>query len=296
MAIPRNLDIDLLRAFSLIAQEQNISRAAQRLLRNQSTVSIQLKKLEDLIGQRLFERNSRFVRLTREGETLLNYASQILDLNDKAFALISEPEMQGVVRLGVPEDFATTHMPVILGEFARTHPLVTLEVTCDLTLKLMDGFRQGQFDIALVKREPSVRLSGVKVWREPLVWVGKEGFSLAPKAEIPLVVSPEPCVYRKRAINALRRARLTSRIAYTCGSVAGSLAAVSAGLGISVLPREMVPEHLTVLHSERLPKLDDTEIALVVAAGLSMPATRLSEHIVESLERKNGPGRRLTYG
>lgn len=286
MALPRNLDMDLLRAFVAIAEARNISRAANALLRNQSTISLQLKRLEEAVGHRLCDRNPRAVRLTKEGEGLLAYALQILRLNDEAVASIKEPEIRGVVRLGAPEDFATTHLPEILGAFARSHPLVSLEVTCDFTLNLMDGFRRGAFDIALVKREPSVKLSGVRVWREPLVWVGADGFALSAKGEVPLVVSPEPCVYRKRALDALQKAKRSWRIAYTCGSLAGNLGAVAAGLGVSVLPKDMAPKNLKSLATARLPKLKETEIALISRPESQAPVLKLCEHIVASLEKR----------
>ena len=285
MAIPRNLDVDLLRSFAVIAAEQNISRAAERLLRNQSTLSLQLKRLEDLVGRRLFERTSRRVRLTHDGEILLGYANRMLALNDEVLTRINEPQLEGVVRLGVPEDFATSHMPAILGEFVRSHPLVALEVTCNLTLTLLEQFRRDLFDLVLVKREPSARLTGVRVWREPLVWVAGEGYALPEGGGVPLVVSPEPCVYRKRALQTLRRSRRPARIAYTCGSLAGNLAAVKAGLGVSVLPKDMVPRDLHILSSAALPELRETEIALITAPSLTRPSRRLSEHIIASLER-----------
>ena len=285
MAIPRNLDIDLLRTFATIAAEQNISRAAERLLRNQSTISIQLRRLEDLVGRRLCERTPKRVQLTHDGEILLAYANRMLTLNDEAMTRINEPQLEGVVRLGVPEDFATTHMPAILGDFARSHPLISLEVTCDLTLNLMEQFRRNSFDLVLVKREPIVRLRGVRVWREPLVWVAGEGYTVPDGGAVPLVVSPEPCVYRKRATEGLRRSRRLFRIAYTCGSLAGNLAAVKAGLGVSVLPKDMVPRELRIVTSAELPDLRDTEIALISAPNLTKPSTRLYEHIVASLEK-----------
>lgn len=281
----RNLDIDLLRAFATIAAEGNVSRAAERLLRSQSTVSLQLKRLEDMLRHRLFERASRPLRLTRDGEVLLDYAHRMLALNDEAVARIDEPQLEGVVRLGVPEDFATTHMPSILGAFARTHRLVSLEVTCDLTLNLSRKFRDRELDIALLKREPALRLAGVKVWREPLVWVAADGCAPRRGTVVPLVVSPEPCVYRKRATHALGRARRSWRVAYTCASLAGTLAAVRAGLGVSVLPKDMVPSDLHALGSAVLPDLRDTEIALVSAAGIGHAARRLREHVVASLEK-----------
>jgi DNA-binding transcriptional LysR family regulator len=281
----RNLDIDLLRSFATIAETANISRAAERLLRNQSTVSLQLKRLEDAVGRRLFERTSHKVRLTQHGEALLGYARRILALNDEIVARVNEPQLEGNVRLGVPEDFATTYMPVILGEFAKSYPQVSLEVTCDLTLKLLESFRAGAFDLLLVKREPAARGRGVRVWREPLVWVCGAGYTATKHDPLALVVSPEPCVYRKRAIQALRRAGRGWRLAYTCGSLAGAQAAVKAGLGVTVLPKDMVPAGLHILDSGALPDLHDTEIALIGKDPLSKPGQRLREHIVSSLEQ-----------
>ena len=285
MPLTRNLDMDLLRTFAVIAAERNISRAAERLLRNQSTVSLQLKRLEDLVGSQLFERSSRTVRLTHDGEIFLTYAQRMLALNDEVMDRIQEPQLAGTVRIGAPEDFATTHLPSVLGDFIHAHPLVALEVTCDLTLNLMDRFRAQAFDIVLVKREPTVQVSGVRVWREPLVWVAPEGFSVSRADSVPLIVSPEPCVYRKRATTALTKAKRNYRIAYTCGSLAGTLAAVKAGLGVSVLPKDMVPADLKVLTGRALPDLRDTEIALITAPNLSQPGKRLCEHIVASLEK-----------
>ena len=280
----RTLDIDLLRTLVVIAETRNISRAAERLLRNQSTVSLQLKRLEEAVGQRLFERTPRRIAPTAYGELLLGYARQILLLNDEVVARVSEPEVVGSVRLGVPEDFATMYLPSILGEFAKSHPLVTLEVTCELTLTLMQGFRDGRYDLVLVKREPTARGPAVRVWREPLVWVSGEGYRLPRGGPLPLVVSPEPCVYRKRATEALTRKGRPWRIAYSCASLAGAQAAVRAGLGLTVLPKAMVPPGLQMADGRGLPDLRETEIALLAAEPLSKPAQRLQEHVVLSLE------------
>jgi len=253
-----NLDVDLLRTFVTIANAGNFTRAAEKLLRRQSTISLQIKRLEDALGHRLLERSPRSVSLTPEGEAVLTYAQRILDLNDEVVSLTHEPLMQGAVRLGTPEDFATHHLPNILGRFVQAYPSVSLEVTCDLTLSLLDGFRSGKFDIALVKREHASGANGVRVWREPLVWVAGSHDYLAADGPLPLVVSPEPCVYRKRATHALDKARKRWRIAYTCTSLAGTLAAVRAGLGIAVLPKEMVPHGLHVIDGAPLPDLMDT--------------------------------------
>lgn len=278
-----NLDVDLLRTFVTIAQAGNFTRAAERLLRQQSTISLQMKRLEDALGQRLLDRTPRSVCLTPEGEAVLSYAQRILDLNDEMVSLVVEPLMQGNVRLGVPEDFASHHMTGILSRFAQAYPSVTLEVTCDLTLNLLAGFRSGNFDVVLVKREQGAGTQGVRVWREPLVWVLGHHDFLAGSGPLPLVVSPDPCVYRKRAINALNRARRRWRVAYTCASLAGTLAAVRAGLGIAVLPRDMVPHGLHVTDGNPLPDLKDTEIALLTSRTLTPPAQKFRDHVVRCL-------------
>jgi len=282
----RTLDLDLLRCFVTIAETGSFTRAGDRLGRTQSTISLQVKRLEDMLGRAVFLRTPRSLSLTSEGERLLGPARQLLRLNDAALAELFEPDMTGRVRLGVPEDFATAHLPGVLAAFAKAHPLVELEVTCDLTLNLLDTFHAGGFDLVLVKREPSAPLEGMRVWREPLVWVARDQLAVAGLTTIPLVVSPEPCVYRKRASDALDAMGRTWRVAYTSTSLAGSLSAVNAGLGITVLPREMVPAHLTAITDDpELPQLYDTEIALIEAAGLSDTAHRLAQHIHAALER-----------
>jgi len=285
MAHLRNLDIDLLRAFATVADVGGFTRAADILLRRQSTLSLQIKRLEDALGHRLLERSSRRVRLTAEGEALLPHVRQMLDLNDRIVARLNEPALAGNVRLGTPEDFATTHLPNVLARFAQAHPGVQLEVTCDLTLNLMTRFRRGDFDLVLVKREPERSDRGVRVWREPLVWVAAERLTLPGQGPLPLVLSPPPCVYRKRATDSLNAARRPWRVAYSCASLAGQHAAVKAGLGMTVLPKDMVPAGLAAIERrEGLPDLHDTEIALLSARKLSAPARRLHEHIVRSLE------------
>lgn len=148
------LDFDLLRAFLHIAESGSFTRAAERIERTQSTVSLQIKRLEDGLGRRVFDRDGRDLQLTPEGEILLGYARQILSLGNEACARIMKPEVEDVVRLSTPEDFATAHLPDVLARFARAHPRVSLEVHCDFTVHLLDGCSCGLYDLVLLKREP----------------------------------------------------------------------------------------------------------------------------------------------
>jgi DNA-binding transcriptional LysR family regulator len=280
------IDLALLRTFVTVSEAQGFTRAGERLGLSQPAVSLQMKRLEESVGRVLIDRDSRGLRLTPDGEILLGYAREMLRLNDEARARLSDRDVEGVVRLGTPEDFATMHLPDVLARFARTHPRVALDVKCELTLTLLDGLAQGAYDMVLVKREPMGPGGGVKVWREPLVWVASPTMSHAADAPVPIVCSPHPCVYRKRAVTSLDAVRRAWRIIYTSPSLQGTLAAVRAGLGVTILPKEMVPPGFHMLsEGDGFPALDDTEIALVAAPGSQTPAAqRLAEHIVRSLE------------
>ncbi|MCW3796742.1 LysR substrate-binding domain-containing protein [Sphingomonas sp. BN140010] len=280
----RNLDLDLLRCFSVIAAEGSFTKAGERLGRTQSTISLQVKRLEEQLGLSLFDRTSRSLALTPDGDRLLGPARELLRLHDVTLAKITEPDFSGVVRLGVPEDFATAHLPQVLAAFAEAHPLVDLEVTCDLTLNLLERFRAGDFDLVLVKREPKGSGGGARVWREALLWVARPSFPIREIDPLPLVVSPTPCVYRKRACDALNAIGRRWRVAYTSTSLAGAQSAVRAGLGITVLPQNMIPAGLEpVSPAAMLPALHDTEVALLVAHAPAEPARRLAQHIRDAL-------------
>jgi DNA-binding transcriptional LysR family regulator len=199
-----NLDLDLVRTFATIASTGNFTRAAETLRRQQSTISLQVQRLENALGHKLIERTPRAVKLTSEGETFLGYARRLLDLNDEVVSRVNEPQMHGTVRLGTPDDFATRDLPDVLARFTQAYPAVALEITCDLTLNLLERFRKGAFDLMLIKRERSAMPSGgIRVWREPHVWVMSERDFPSAEGPMPLVVSPQPCVYRKRHWTAL---------------------------------------------------------------------------------------------
>ncbi|MBT8446287.1 MAG: LysR family transcriptional regulator [Gammaproteobacteria bacterium] len=282
-----NLDLELLRTYVTVVSLGGFTRAAEQLNKTQSTVSAQVKKLETLLDQQLMERDTRNLRLTAQGELLLERARHLLRLNDDLISELSEPDLEGRVRLGTPEDFATSHLPQVLAAFRRAHPRVRLEVTCDLTRNLARQFDAGEHDLVLLKREPLGPSMGIQVWREPLVWVMSPEESLANDDEVSLVLSPEPCIYRERAVAALNEISRPWRIAYQSTSLAGTLAAVRAGLGVTLLPKDMVPHGYHVVgEAESMPLLPDTEIALCArkTTSQSQPVRKLYEHIVHALE------------
>jgi DNA-binding transcriptional LysR family regulator len=161
--------------------------------------------------------------------------------------------------------------------------LVSLQTTCALTLTLLEGFHAGLYDIVLVKRAPSqASADALGVWQEPLVWVCDRQRTALSQPLLPLVVAPEPCVHRKRAIEALARANLNWRLSYVCESQSGLKAAVAEGLGVSVLPASAA-SGLHIVEEPDLPVLDDVEIALMTAEPLSPPAQMLASFLRTAL-------------
>jgi DNA-binding transcriptional LysR family regulator len=280
------LDCDtlLLRAFVAVAEAGSFTRAAERIGRSQPAVTLQIKRLEELLGQPLIARSSRHVALTAAGEILLPAARAALAALDAAAGRLAGGEIGGEVRFGSPEDFATAYLPDILARFVTAHPGVVLRTHCELTRPLIEGIGRGVYDLVVIKQAPGQAVAGAReIRREELVWAEAAGRSRPRAAPIDLVLSPEPCVYRERALAALDAAGLPWRIVYTSPSLAGAAAAVRAGLGITVLPRRILPEGLVPARDPALPPLADTTICLLLRPGAPQAAEELAAEIAAAL-------------
>jgi DNA-binding transcriptional LysR family regulator len=283
-----DIDTALLRTFLALADSRSFSRTGARIGRSQSAVSAQVRRLETVLGQRLLDRDTRNVSLTREGEKLLPHARQMVAAADAMLARFRSPDLSGDVRFGSPEDFASAYLPEILASFARAHPAVRLSVRCDLTLPLAQQFQAGGLDLIVVKQDPRTPMPGTRaLWQEQLVWVAAAdlpGDLGATPRPLPLVLSPAPCVYRARAISALGQAHVPAAEVYASPSFAGAVAAVRAGLGYAVMPRGMVPAGLHIL--DGWPQLEPAEIALMAPAEASPVVTALAVHVAEEVARQ----------
>lgn len=295
--MPFHFDSLQLKSLLLVKETGSFTKAAQMVGRTQSAVSLQIKSLEDALGCQLFDRRKQKVMLTQEGELFCSYAARIVELQREAYSRLKEPDVEGEIRFGTPEDFATHYLPHVLALFRKQHPFVQLSVSCDLTLNLLDQFRSGRLDVILIKRDRHVIKEGLKVWREPLVWAAHESFpienylSKCSQRALPLILAPEPCIYRTAALQALHRANITYYISYTSQSLAGNIAAVNAGLGVTILPAHMLPAGIHPVSSKgvKLPKLQDTEIVLLQRPNLSKAGEILISHIKQMLENSNRP-------
>jgi DNA-binding transcriptional LysR family regulator len=283
--VMHDLDTALLRTFVTLAETASFSRTGDLIGRSQSAVSGQMAKLEGLLGCRLIERTTRSVALTRDGERLLPHARAMVAHADAMLARFQGPEVAGLVRLGAPEDFASAYLADTLGLFAASHPMVELHVTCQLTLPLVEEFSAGQQDLIVVKQDPARPYPGARaIWAEELVWVGAVAAGFGDRNPLPLVFSPAPCVYRARATQALDAQGVAWRGVFVSPSFAGCVAGVRAGLGVTVMPRAMVPQGLVVL-AEGWPPLAAAEIALLGAVRQSAATQALAAFITERVRR-----------
>jgi DNA-binding transcriptional LysR family regulator len=252
---------DLLGSFVAVAQTGSFTRAAERVHLSQSTVSQHINRLEDLVGKSLFERDTRTVRLTRDGESLQNYAARILDLMTEAMEHLRAPALSGHVRLGLSEDFATTGLTAALTSFVRRNPEVELTIAIDMSGDLFRQLDEGRHDIVFAKRLEGSRRGSV-VRSEPLMWcVGSQASGWQNSDVLPLALHPEPSVTRLRVLQALEAAGRPYRIALSSFSLAALKAAVMAGLGVGAFVRFVMPEGL-VRVSGTLPELGALEFVL----------------------------------
>lgn len=257
-----SIDTVTLQCFIAVAETGSFTKAAERVGRTQSAISQQMTKLENLLGKPLLIRGKTFA-LTPEGDIFLGYARQIFALHREAMDRFKEPELEGEVRFGLPENFASVYLSEVLADFSRIHPRILLNIECDLTLNLFDRFKKKEFDLVLVKmNRPEDFPNGLDVWSEPLKWVGDASL-VDTKKPVPLVLSPQPCVYRASAIKTLEDAGRSWRLVFSSPSYAGTVAAVKAGMGITVIPHTMIPNDLQAVDVSLLPKLADTHVSLL---------------------------------
>lgn len=278
-----DLDLDLLRSFAMVAETRHFTRAAERLHRAQSAVSMQIKRLEELVGVALLERSRRRVRLTPEGEVFRQYAGRMLRLNDETLALFGDRGVQGRVRLAAT-DTSMCFVPPILSRFAQSYPLIELELRCERSWTALDALEVGEVDLALVTQDCG-RGGGEVVAREPLAWAVARQSAVDTVDPLPLALFGPGCIYRDIALRALEDGGRRYRHAYNSASRDGLTAAVSAGLAVTILPRRMVDGGLRILGVEEgFPPLPEIEISLYRGAARPVPpVTAFADLIVETL-------------
>lgn len=277
-----------IQCFLAVVSLKSFTKAAQKVGRTQSAVTQQIASLEKQLDVKLFERGKQ-LSLTKDGQLFLPYADKLDALHQELLDRFKHPELDGQIRFGVPEDFATVLLSDVLTEFSRSHPRIFLNVECDLSVHLFNKFKEGLLDLVLLKMiSPKDFPQGVSVWKEPLVWVGSTCImhEIKEKKRLPLVLAPDPCVYKKATLEALAQSDLDYQVVYTSPSHAGIIAAVKAGLGITVLPITMVPSGLERLIDPVMPALCELHVSLLCQDKASLAVESMKKYLNEQILKR----------
>jgi len=260
-----DLEIDLLRAFIAVAETGSFTAAAEVIARSQSAVSQKIIRLEDILGLRVFERSSRALTLTADGERLLVGARQLMVHFDQFMREVRAPTAVSTLRLGISENLVPTQLPKLLSRFSKLYPDVQLELSTGLSHELLAEHEAGQLDVVIAKRKSGNSAQrGRIIWREPLVWMADKDFQMDATRPLRLVMMRPPCAYRAIMIEALASVRREWTSACLASNLIGVQAAVSAGLGITALGTSFLQEGMRILEpSEKLPTLPSTEVAVI---------------------------------
>lgn len=284
MALP--LESDLLRSFLVVAETRNVTKAAMRLGRTQSAVSMQVKRLEDIVGKPLFERGPRGVYLTEEGLRLEPYARRIVGLVDETTALMRASPLDGTLRIGIPEEYSQTILPRALAAFAERHPATEVTVECGYTAQQLRALENGELDLAIIFDWNNDK-SGEVLAIDPTVWVASTAHEAHLQRPVPVAVYRRSDWCREFAIRSLERHAIDFRIAFTCETSGALRSAVSAGLGVAPLSRSSIPNGCRELTQEDgFPPVDFSRVLLKRKAYRSRPAV---DALAETVKKAFAP-------
>jgi len=279
----RDLESTLLRAFVSVVDSGSFVRAADRLNRTQSALSMQIKRLEEMLNAELFDRTVRPPQLTIAGEKLVAYAREIISLNDSALEDIRASEVAGAVRLGIMEDLAVTHLSPVVHTLRSEYPLVRVDVETGLTASFVDELGIG-FDIVVAMTSTDHK-EGDLLFRGRSCWVSSPEYNITEADEIQLALSRSQCLFRKWATSALERAGRRWHIGLVSTSIAAISSYIADGRSVSVMKDVTIPPYLVEVGQEAgLPSLPDYEIRLIrSAAGQRGPYKALADKLCERI-------------
>ena len=282
----RNFDITLIRTFTAVADQGSMTIAANMLHLTQGAVSQQIKRLEDMLGCTLFERDRRGLRLTDTGERLLGNARRLLVLNDDIWADMTEQTIQGSVRLGVPYDLVGTALAPVLKSYAERHPQVEISLVCASSPELLEELEKGTIDLCVVE-EPFGASRGECLAVERLVWVGAKAGNAYRKVPLPISMVADTCAFRSSVFAALSNDGRRWRTVFENGNIEATTATVRTDLAVTAWLASTVPADLDILSIEEgLPELPVFAINLHLPKGDATPqALELAHHIREGLMR-----------
>jgi DNA-binding transcriptional LysR family regulator len=258
-----NVPTNLLRALVMVVDLKGFTKAGEELGRTQPTISLQIKKLQEMIGITLLERESGVAQLTEAGEVCAAYARRILALHDEMMNRLAAQGAGNRLRVGVPNDYADHFLPRLLSLVDAEGLDIRFEVVCDISQNLLRDLREGALDLVVAMTE-QLMSGAMAAWPERLSWAGAPDRAPpageAPDRPFPLVAAPEGCMYRRMMMAVLEREGRRADVVYTTASLTGIEAAVRGGFGVTAMATRLVPPGLVVL--EDLPPLPNSQVGI----------------------------------
>ena len=280
-----NLQIDYLRTFIALAETKGFTRTGIQVNRSQSAGSMQIKRLEDEIGKKLFDRIGKTVKLTAEGHILMKYATRIVKEHDDAIRALSKPDLEGFIRFGSPEHYTVGILPKLLVQFALAYPDILVEMRCENSDEIKEAVDKGELDVGICTQTSD---GGQVISHDPVVWAADPGFIIQKHKIISLAVFEDDCIFRTWALEALEKSGIRYRIVYVSRSISGLIDAVRAGFAIAPIIRSNVPSDLKILGLEHgLPILPVSNIVLHKTKKVTSEIIEyFCKHIIKSFGEK----------
>lgn len=241
-----SLDSELLRTFIAVTNAGSVTDGAALIHRSQSATSLQIKRLEAIIGRTVFARHGRGVVLTEAGRYLLPVAHDVTSRLDGALHHLSQHAVQGKLRIGIPDDHGRSKLVQIVAAFARENPQVELEVTSALSTGFPDALRKGRLDMAVYEVEHPAHAEEL-LKEDPTCWVASNGSDFSNADPLPVALFDHACWWRDAAIASLKARDRPYRIVYSSQSVSGVIAAVEAGVAVGLIGRSSMSARLSIV-------------------------------------------------
>ncbi|WP_408097093.1 LysR family transcriptional regulator [Peredibacter sp. HCB2-198] len=278
------LDPHVLRSFIAVAELKSFTKAANKVHLTQSTVSQQIRKLEEDLGCNLIAREGKTAFTTTEGEKLLLYAKRICNLIEEAEENIKIDLEYGFVKIGVPEDIASSFIAPILAEFRKKYPKIQFSIISGISKKLWESFQSGDLDIVFIKQRKG-ETSGFASWKEPLKWIDHQKANNYLQETVSIVAFSENGLYRNEMINYFEETQRKWRISYESSSLASLISAVNIGFGVTLLPKRLVmKEHKILTAKDGFRSIEDFELVLHVGSAPSTLAKEVAADLVKSFK------------
>ncbi len=262
------LDTDQLRSFLAIVDTGSFTRAADRVNKTQSAVSMHVRRLEERIGRELFVKQGRGARLSTDGEKLVEHARRMLQVEAAALSDLRAVGLSGRVTLGIPDDYAEPFLPDIVERFTRNHPQVEMSVICDPSVVLAERMQNGDLDVAVVT--DCEQIKGLEIVREEPASLGGRPAGRTDRGTpaASLALSTPSCAWRHSALHALEEAGIPARLFMVSSNYAAIAPIVQAGLALTVLPEPVVSRNQRIVPPEAgLPQLPPCRVGLLRGAS-----------------------------